>query len=110
LELATKIQSVFEKQSETASETVRKSFAEELEISLPNGVNEKLLEQLIKIFMHGMNSMGTYQQINVSEQTQASMYAIREQINTSIEEVFHGIDKVKHQVSTLPLPAPSDTN
>ena len=109
-ELAKKIQSVFEEQSQTATGIVQRSFADEIAVAMPDDTNrDRLLKRLVEVFMHGMASMGTYQHINVTEQTEASTHAIRERINKSIEEVFHGIDKIEEQVSALPLLSPEDT-
>ena len=102
-ELAKKIQSVFEEQSETASLVVQRSFANEIALAMPDHAKrDRLLENLLQVFMHGMKSMGTYQQINIKEHTEASANAIRERINKSIEEVFHSIDRIEHQVVALP--------
>lgn len=110
LELAKKIQSVFEEQSETAADAVERSFADQVAVAMPDDTNRhRLLERLVEVFMHGMKSMGTYQQINVTEQTEASTHAIRERINKSMEEVFHGVDKIEEQVIALPLPSLEDT-
>jgi hypothetical protein len=84
-ELAGKIQSVFEQQSETTTHSVQSSFADEIAETVPGGTDrERLLERLVEVFMHGMKSMGTYQQINVTEQTEASTDVIRDRINKSI--------------------------
>jgi hypothetical protein len=110
VELARKIQSVFEEQSETATNTVQSSFADEIAAAVSDGTNrERLLARLVEVFMHGMKSMGTYQQINVTEQTEASTHVIRDRISKSIEEVFSGIDKIEEQIIALPLPQPDDT-
>ncbi len=110
-ELATKIQSVFEEQSETAADIVERSFTDEIAAAMPPDDTNRahLLERLLEVFMHGMKSMGAYQQINVTKQTEASTHAIRERINKSIEEVFHGIDEIKDQVIGISLPSPDDT-
>ncbi len=106
IELAKKIQSVFEEQSETAIDTVERSFAEAITMAIPDDSNrDRLLERLVEVFVHGMKSMGTYQQINVTEQTEASTRVIRERISKSIEEVFHGIDEIEVQVTALPQPS-----
>ncbi len=104
--LAKKIQSVFEEQSETAADAVERSFAEQLAIIMPDDINlNLLLSRLVDLFMHGMKSMGTYQQMNVTEKTEASTHAIRAGIKKSIEDVFSGIDKIERQVIALPLPS-----
>jgi len=110
LKLANKIQSVFEEQSITAANRVEQSFADEISIAVPDATNqEDLLKRLVELFMHGMTSMGTYQRLNVTEQTESSAKIIRERINKSIEEVFRGIDKIEQQVVALPLPPLGNT-
>lgn len=105
-ELAKKIQSVFEEQSVTATDTVERSFIDAIVEIIPEDTNhDRLIKRLVEIFMHGMTSMGTYQQINITEQTEASTHAIRERISKSIEEVFEGIDEIEEQVTALPLPS-----
>lgn len=109
-ELAMKIQSVFEQQSETATDTVKRSFAGEIEAVAPDEADrERLLGRLVEIFMHGMISMGTYQKLNVIDQTEASTQAIRDLINKSIQDVFLGIDRIEKQVIALPTPSVRDT-
>lgn len=102
-QLALKIQSVFEEQSITAADMVERSFAEILARGIADTAErERLLTSLVEVFMHGMRSMGTYQRINVTDQTQTSTKLIRERINKSIEEVFLGIDKIQEQLTALP--------
>jgi hypothetical protein len=55
-----------------------------------------------------MTSMGTYQRLNVTEQTEASAKIIRERINKSIDQVFRDIDKIEKQVVALSLPPPEN--
>jgi hypothetical protein len=101
--LASKIQAVFEEQSETAALSVKSSFTDELERCVSvSAKRETLLVRLLDIFMHGMASMGTFQRINVTRQTEASTEEIREKINKSIKEVFGDIDEIEKQVLALP--------
>jgi hypothetical protein len=107
LELARKIQVVFEKQSESATLTVEHSFTEELARCMPlNGDRERLLKRLLEVFMDGMRAMGTFEQINVTKQTEAATQEIHSRITKSIKDVFQDIDKLEEQVLSLPAALP----
>jgi uncharacterized protein YoxC len=104
-ELAKKIQSVFEQQSITATDTVERSFTDLLvEIIPENNNHDRLIQRLGEVFMHGMTTMGNYQQINITKQTEMSTFAIRKRITKSVEKVFHNIDEIEERITALPLP------
>jgi len=102
-QLAKRIQDVFDEQSQTATQTVESSFADELERAVSVTTDrELLLKRLLDIFMHGMTSMGTFQHINVTKQTEANTLEIRDKITRSIKEIFGDIDEIEKHVLALP--------
>jgi hypothetical protein len=103
-QLAGKIQAVFDRQAtETAADVVSAGFSKVVDKMVENGeIRRRLLNELMETFMFGMRSMGQYQHINITQQTHASTEKIKIQIESSIKDVFHGIDDIENKIIALP--------
>ncbi|MGF1620273.1 MAG: hypothetical protein ACFCUR_06640 [Rhodomicrobiaceae bacterium] len=104
-QLANNIQTVFDEQSETASDVVAAHFSRIVDTLTDNTETRKrTLGDLVEAFMNGMKSMGLYQNINVTETTQESAETIKLRINESIKNVFKDIDDIEEMIIALPNP------
>jgi hypothetical protein len=102
-QLADQIRVVFDEQSESVVQSVGVLFAKELEHTISNTVErDVILDHMLSTFVHGMRSMGIYQHINITKQTEASTSGIKNKITQSIKEVFGDIDEIEKQVLALP--------
>ena len=102
-ELAERIQAEFRSQSQSATNTVRDTFATEVEKFVSDSRDrEKLLASLVDSFMHGMRVMGDYQRKNIETETTASIDEIEKKISRSIDDVLEEVVELKQQIVALP--------
>jgi len=101
--LAERIMDEFNGQSDSATEIIKDVFAKEIyKFVKDTQEQEQLLERLIESFMHGMKTMGEYQQINIENETRKSTQEIETRIKESISSVLNEVDKLHEKVMELP--------
>jgi len=106
--LADKISEVFFSQSETAGESVAADFVKVVKTVIENEEAQvRVVEQLLETFMHGLISLGQYQHINITQQTQESIQKIKAGIESAIKEVFKGIEDMEEKIGDIEKMIPS---
>jgi hypothetical protein len=105
------IEEKFDEQSAEATRTLQEALRNELTGVLPSSKDRDMVTgRFGELLLHAIHQMGSFQRVNIEQQSAASLSSVEQQVSAAIVDVAKEVKDLKTKVNEFRLALPAATS